>query len=292
VVASDGIDLAAAQRLVEIPDAEWRWLSPGFPSIDEPTADSPPAFASLLREFDAGLATSDRLTILVPDTVRGLDADRIALTHAFDWRVVPAATNVQATPPIAPRRVALRATEPTTEAVRYVRAALSAWWFAEPESWRIDDRAVGAGVDAEDEWLIWLGGEVPADVESGVDRGGRLLRVDAAAEAGEVAWRNEAGDVSVRERRRGKGRMISLLQPLDPAHFPELLDGRFPGHLRRWFEGTPMAPTIARSESVQPTSSVEAASPLRTSLRSLLAVLIAIVFLIERVMATRRRGTT
>ena len=65
--------------------AEAHWLSPGFPRFD----GKPPAFeaatSSLLREFDADLASDATLTVLATDVVDGLDDERIRLVRIHDF---------------------------------------------------------------------------------------------------------------------------------------------------------------------------------------------------------------
>ena len=41
VVVAPGSDLSAARSVVSIADANWRWLAPGFPSIETPAPSTP-----------------------------------------------------------------------------------------------------------------------------------------------------------------------------------------------------------------------------------------------------------
>lgn len=290
IVVSDGVDLDAAQRELPGITGEWRWLAPGFPAVDGDAPSSPQPFASLLREFDATLATDDQLTVLVPGDLAGLDGERIRLAHAVDWRVVPARIELTQGTDEKPLRVALRYADADLPALRYLHAALAAWAIDDADRWQVDERAIGSAVDPATDWLIWLGGELPAALTPWIERGGRVLQIDAGGQGGEIVWKNSAGLPLASARRVGSGQVISLLQPLAPARMPELLDADFPERLRSLLEGRPVAPTRAWADAVRPAKAEGVPGGATTSLSPLLGLLIALVFLVERVLATRTRG--
>jgi hypothetical protein len=70
-----------------------------------------------------------------------------------------------------------------------------------------------------------------------------------------------------------------------------LLDGEFPARLRALLEDATPVPTRALAAEAAPRRVDRAAQLLSTPLTGLLSVLIAMVFLVERVVATRRRRT-
>ena len=68
-----------ARAAVAAPDAQWRWLAPGFPALErDPPAGVQPV-SSLLRELDATLRDDAPVTLVVPARLEGLDGERPAL---------------------------------------------------------------------------------------------------------------------------------------------------------------------------------------------------------------------
>jgi len=88
VLVAPGADLSAARATVSIADADWRWLAPGFPSIESPVPSAGAPIASLMREADADLARGAKLAIVVPEQLAGLDGERPILAHEIEWHVV------------------------------------------------------------------------------------------------------------------------------------------------------------------------------------------------------------
>ena len=292
IAVSDGVDIGAVQRELAGSEGEWRWLAPGFPEIGEFQPSSPQPFASLLREFDSTLADADRLTVLVPAELDGLDAERLQLQHAVDWRIVAGHARPAPVADGKPRRVALRRGAPLPTGLAYLRAALDAWEKVEPQRWSIDDQLPGSRIEDATDWMIWLGAEPPEEVLAWVRHGGRMLLVKVGAEEGSVVWRDAGGQPLARDQSVGNGHIIRLLQPLTPERFPQLLDPAFPERLRALFEDAPKAPSRAYAAELRPRQSGVAGVRRATPLEPALIFLIAIAFLVERVMATRRRSAS
>ena len=109
VLVAPGSDLAAARAAVTSSGADWRWLAPGFPSIETPAPTGSVPVASLLREADAALPASATLAVVVPEQLAGLDGERPILAHAVGWHVVPGRmTSHDATPPNTKYEIAVR----------------------------------------------------------------------------------------------------------------------------------------------------------------------------------------
>lgn len=218
VAVAPGADMAAAREAVDVADARWHRLSPGFPEIDartdavsEVAADVP--LPSLLRELDAALPTGTPLTVVVPPVLEDADAQRPVLSREIEWRVVGAAE--PSTPgesgapsrssPAAAPHVQVRFTPQREDAVRYLRAAGLAWMQDAaqrrgaqaggpadlPERPSADTSAATANpvsiapatqpLDRNIGVLAWLvPGVVPDAVLAWVDDGGRVL-LDAEA---------------------------------------------------------------------------------------------------------------
>lgn len=292
VAVAAGVDLDAARGLLHDADAEWRWLAPGFPAVDEAAGPSTAHAASLLREFDATRGAADRLTVFVPEILQGLDAERLQLAHAVDWRILPArATDTDATPRL--RRVSLRAGPTPGSGASYLRATLDAWQRSEPERWQIEESATDAAVDAQTDWLIWLGSEMSAEALAWVRAGGRALSVEVGPDpvAGVVVWRDAQGLPLASDETVGAGHRIRLLRPLDADAFPAVLDADFAARIRHLMQGRAVAPRSAWASTVRPTRNADLPTEVRTPLLPLLAIAIALVFLFERVLATRRQSS-
>lgn len=94
VLLVPGADPSTASALLS-GDGERRWLAPGFPPIDTDTGTGTAAaldgatLSSLIRERAALHPPDAGLDIVVPHTLAGLDAERLALPRPVGWQVVP-----------------------------------------------------------------------------------------------------------------------------------------------------------------------------------------------------------
>jgi hypothetical protein len=192
-------------------------------------------------------------------------------------------------PPTAPLRVALQVDE-GHPGKRYLDAVVAAWQ-ADPDVAgvslvELDDLAAPpADLDA----LVWLReSEPPPALRAWTRRDGTLLRVHAvAADAADaVLWRSQLGTATLRivdfERR--------LDCPFALDCLPELHDAGFPALLRAWLAGAPQAPSRAISKDVAPTQAVRDWTPPSRSLDAWLVLLIALLFGLERWLASGRRS--
>ena len=78
------------------------WLAPDYPSLDEPAPAGTPAIGSLLRQLDAELPPGVALTVIVPATLQGADAERPMLSRAVTWMVVDGAMPASPAPNAPP----------------------------------------------------------------------------------------------------------------------------------------------------------------------------------------------
>ncbi len=288
-VASD-VDLVAARKQLTDDRAEWRWLAPGFPSVDEKAPVSSRLFSSLLRELDSTLASKDTLTVVVPIQVSGLDAQRIALVHAVDWQQVAGETQTA-----EPRKrginriIAIRHEPQSSTAFAYLRAAVGVWSSIGQDHWEVDEGPLALPLPETLDCLIWLGGPLPDSIMRWVEKGGRVLLVDSELGDGLPVWRDEQGKILAREQALGRGAVIRLPAPLTAEKLPDLLDADFPHRLQALLIPAPRSPDRAFAREVVPTQVDRDAPERQTSLIPLIGLLIALVFLLERVLATRRQ---
>jgi hypothetical protein len=106
-------------------------------------------------------------------------------------------------------------------------------------------------------------------------------------------WADDNGAAILRERLLGAGRMLSLAGPLRVDAVPALASPEFPRQLAALLRGPAPAPDRAPAASVAPLT-LPIAHPLLgrpEPLTPYLAVVIALLFLLERVVATRTRSS-
>lgn len=269
------------------------WLAPGFP----PLAGAPPSqsapLASLIRQLDAELSEAARLELVVPATWADADGERPQLSRAVQWRVLPDPAPSEATALSAPPpALTVRHAPGSAEQVRWFRAAAIAW--ADPGTpAAIDIDTIARPPPADAGPLVWLApGPAPEPLAAWVRRGGTvLLAHDASIEAaGEPAtvWRDPAGDPLATSRRFGAGRVVQWLRPLEPAAMPVLLDPEFPDVLLRLLQ-PPSPPARVRAVDYAPMLGAGRPERPRQDLQPWLALALALLFLLERWMATRTR---
>jgi len=297
VVVAPGIDRAQAREAVAAPDAAWHWLAPGFPALErEPPAGTQP-LGSLLRDLDATLRGDAALTVVVPTRLDGLDGERPALRRGVEWRVLEAEATPTPVAPPAPLTLAVRHALPDDPALRYLRATAAAWGAAAsgPAANRasIDIAPASEPIGPEVRRLVWLvPGAVPPELRAWIEAGGTAL-LDAATaapgpDAGIALWRNAAGEALVLGRAMGNGRVMQLTRELSPATLPEVLDPDFPERLRTLFEPPPQ-PDSAYAAAHSPRPGGPELPPTPRPLHPWLALLVAMLFMLERWLATSRR---
>jgi hypothetical protein len=295
-----GVSADAAREATTDTRARLNWLAPGWPRLDAPPP--PPALpvSSLLRQLDAELPADVALTVLVPEVLQGVDAERLRLSRAVEWRVLPGEMPPPAQAPAAPTpTLAVRHAPEREAAARYLRAAAGAWQPrsappARPAAPGVSSGPLSKPLDPGTRWLAWLApGPLPPAIEAWIRAGGVAL-VDAAGvveseQPRVVPWRDALGAPLVESFAHGEGRVLRLVRPLAPADMPQLLEPDFPQRLRALF--APLQPQPARvgARGFAPASGGAAYPQAPRDLQPWLALLIALVLLLERWLATRRR---
>ena len=289
VAVAPGADAATVAAAKEEGDRVV-WLAPGFPEHGALAPTAPDNVVSLIRQLDAELPPGAPVTLVVPATIGGVDAERPRLSRRVEWSVgaeAPARRN--ATP--APPALAVRYAPEAEEAVRYFRAAATAWTTADAEP-RFAAEPLDRAVSGNARHLIWLAsGPVPAPVETWVRNGGVILtaleaRIPVEGETVAV-WRGTAGEPLAVAGRLGRGRVIRMTRALEPAAIPQLVEPGFPDALLTMLDPRPAPARVAAVDHTPLTGAAAYDQP-PLDLRPWLALLIALIFAGERWLATRR----
>lgn len=296
VVVAPSVDRSAGRAAAPGLDADWRWLAPGFPALDDAPPPAVP-LASLLRELDAQLPAGASPVVIVPEELAGLDGERPRLAHALDWRVVPGRMADTARAESRAQRLVVRYAADAAGALTYLRAAVAAWNVRAPGCCTLDAQPLDAPLPADARWLVWLAPQVPAAITAWIEHGGvALLAQQGDTASGELLWRAADGRVLATRRSAGHGRIVALPGELAPAGLPLLLEADFPARLHAAFDAPPSPPTRATAASARPVqdsapaSTPTIASAAQRPLDPWLALAIALLFVLERVIATRPHG--
>lgn len=288
-----GADLRHARWSVEEQERA-HWLAPGFPLMRDGAVAALQPIGSLMRELDAQLPPEAKLTIMTPSIVQGADGDQPHLSRPVRWTIVPGAMAERPAAAAPPASIAVRYDDAHAGEVRYIRAALTA--LLPPDRTKLIDVApVGASLPRPPARLIWLsGGSLPPRVSTYVQDGGTaLVAVDALVpEAGNTIftlWRDQSSAPLVTEQAFGKGRLLRFTKALRPAAMPTLLEADFPDRLKSLLDPPAVLPARATARDYAPLpggSRMHVARHL--DLQPWLALAIALLFLAERWLATRR----
>ncbi|WP_293394194.1 BatA domain-containing protein [Nevskia sp.] len=288
VYVAPGIDANAARAAIDAPLADWHWLAAGAPSLDHPApAADPRMLQSLIRELDRELPAATKLSIVVPTELAGLDGERLRLGREVVWRSLPAVSVSQELAPAAqPFRIAIRTASDQPVAASVARA-LSAAWQAAGIAIEVDEQPLGVPISKDSGLLIVSGSELDEATQALASNGLNLLLGDPDAKTGEVLLRDADGQPLLR---RQAARIYALAGPLDPVAWPALLDPQLPAALLKLLRPAVPPRDRAPAVSVAPLrAAVDSAGPARP-LTPWFALAIALLWLIERLLATRRRS--
>ena len=277
VAAVPGVDAG-----VPAEDVRNIWLAPGFPSYDQPqpgclqaplAAASCQGLASLIRQLDAELAPGVPLTLVVPEILSGLDAERPRLSRSVTWKIVPGAMPA---PAITPPSFGFTLPAGADPALRYLRAAAVALKSpATPVTTPVTVRLAA--------------GPLPDTLRAGIADGATVLAGDRVTAPGPlaIAWRDADGQPLATLQRIGRGRLYRFTRPLTPTAMPILLDPDFPRQLAAML-APQVAPTRAMARDMVPTTGAVPWPVPARDLQPWLAFAIAALLLVERWLATRR----
>ncbi len=289
VAVVPGADATQAQTIVG--EGRGHWLASGFPDLRSPRPAASAPVASLIRQLDAQLPPGAPLTVVVPQVLQGADAERPRLSRPVTWRVVSGAMPARTPAPATVPPLSIRTDADHADAVRYLRAAASSW---QPAGHRPDgeEGPLDAALPNRDRRLIRLGaGTLPPGVIQWVEAGGTaLVSADAAVPAGPraVVWRDALDRPLIEAQALGAGRLLRFTRPLTPSETPELLQADFPAHLKAALTGPAVQPARVAATDYAPLTGGRAFDPAPLDLKPWFALLIGLLLLGERWLATRR----
>lgn len=292
VAVVPGVDVAQARKTM--PErARWHWLAPGFPAIEAADSPSSASVTSLLRELDANLPMGVALTVFVPAQLQDADGQRLVLSRQVDWRVLPGAMPARVARPDALPALAVRADASRESSLRYLRAAHSAW---QPPNGavKLDEAPPSQDLAPATRVLAWfVPGVVPARVHAWVGDGGTVLLDPQAVFEGAGAmaplWRDDSGVTLVEGTTFGEGRVLRFTRALTPGSMPQVLEATFPQRLRALLAPPANAPTRVLAQSHGPVAGGPAFPVSPRDLQPWLALLTALVFVLERWLASGAR---
>ena len=292
VVPGVAVDAMPAADEREAPP---RWLAPGFPPIDGPSAPGAgtATVSSLLRELDMTLPAGTALTVVAPEVIDGADAAPVVLSRAVDWRIVPMRADAAAPEPAAAPRLDVIGSAADDPARRVLRAVARAWRADDAEAFAIARDVTSVRTDA---LAAWWGEGAPSSHLLAHAAGGVLLLGAASARDPDLdwqpVWRGADGETLAERAACAPATCVRFVQALDPARLPAVLDPAFPARLRALVQPPPAPARIAAADFA-PAEGGAAYPPTPRDLRPWWAVLIALLFALERWMAAsprRNRG--
>jgi hypothetical protein len=294
VAVVPGADAAQAQTIVG--EGRGHWLAPGFPDLKTPRPSASAPVASLIRQLDAQLPPGAPLTVVVPQVLQGADAERPLLSRPVTWRVVPGAMTARPPAPASIPPLSIRTDASHAAAARYLQAAALSWQAASRAA-DAETAALDGPLPKADRTLIRLGaGTLPPAVVQWIEAGGTaLVSFDAAVPEGPRAtvWRDGLDRPLIEAQPLGAGRLLRFTRPLTPSETPDLLQADFPLQLKSALTGPATQPARVMATDYAPLTGVRAFDPAPLDLKPWLAVLIGLLLLGERWLATRRsRGVT
>lgn len=298
VAVMPGIDAAQARTSIDDDQARLHWLAPGFPDLDRSALTSgAPAFASLLRQLDSELPAAVKLSVLVPEQLQGADAQRPQLSRTVEWKVLPGAMPARKPVATGAPMLTVRYAQDREDGLRYLRAAASAWQPAATAP-AFSAAPVSEAIPAEARYLVWLApGPLPAAVGDWIRKGGTaLLAADAEYKfpaPAIVYWRDEVGAPLVEGAALGRGRVLRFTRAFAPETMPQLLQPDFPRNLRNVLATPAPEPARVLAQGYAPVTGGAAYAQAPRDLQPWLALLIAVLLMVERWLATRRsRGVS
>lgn len=290
---------AAWQSLDDLPQGEKvrrHWLAPAFPALESPPPATPQALSSLLRELDARLPGDAKLTIVLPETLAGVDAERPHLGRAVDWRYAAGrmAESKPASPPVP--ALAIRSDAGSAAREVYFRAAYAVWQVGLGGDARQPIESLTDDTQVPKHARLWL--DLRNAPLSGVQRrwvaqGGTLMLGNGTPldGSGDTLWRDAQGEPVLVAHASGQGRILQWRRALDARVMPLLESGDFPVRLRALLQAQFPAPDRIMARDLKPVPAKRTWPAVPQPLAPWFALAAVLLFVLERWLASQgRRG--
>jgi hypothetical protein len=297
------------QWLVVVPGTSWqslpglpageqvqrRWLAPSFPAIDSPSPSTSAAgLSSLIRELDAQLPKSTTLTVVLPESLGGLDAERLRLSRTIDWRVVPGRMPERQTTPAIIPALAISSDGNSRQSDIFFKAAYAVW----QRDVKPGDRLTPETVDGDERkpakaglWLDLRNQPLTRAAQQWVEQGGSLMlgpETPLPEASRDILWRDEQGNAVLVSQPLGNGRLLQWQRPLNARTLPLLEYGDFPMRLLALTQPVTPAPDRALAKDLQPQVGLAKPLPAPKPLTPWFALAAVLLFVLERGLASGR----
>jgi hypothetical protein len=231
--------------------------------------------ASQLRQLDSELPPGASLTVIVPETIAGLDAERLRLSRDVQWKIVPggAASALDA----KPLQISIRSNVADNAETATVQALLQAWQ-SQGRAIEIDKAAQDVALKPDTGLLFWLGGKPTPAIERWIAQGGRaLLSQQSDVIAADAPWSVET---------QGRGRSVRVTTAFDATQVAALREPQIPAQLAALLLPEPIVDRAAAA-SVAPLLGADSGKAPGSPLDSILVLIAALLFVAERSWAVR-----
>jgi hypothetical protein len=272
-----------------------RWLAPSFPAIDSPPPSPGAAgFSSLIRELDAQLPKSTALTVVLPESLNGLDAERLRLSRTINWRVVPGRMPERSTSAAIIPALAIRSDATSKPSEVFFKAAFAVWQNESARQNRQAMEIIANDTQAPAKAGLWidLRNQPLSDAaRQWVMRGGRLMLGPATAlpqAPREALWRDNQGNAILLSQSLGKGQLLQWQRPLNAQALPMLEYGDFPARFYALVQNPMPAPGRALASTLQARSGVVHSPVAPQPLTPWFALAAVLLFVLERWLASSR----
>ncbi|GGE03068.1 hypothetical protein GCM10011529_06900 [Polymorphobacter glacialis] len=247
-----------------------------------------PNISSLIRQLDSELAPGVPLTIIVPQILQGTDPQRPHLSRPITWKIAPGEMPTTTPPPAKFPHLSIRQPTGLDRGQRTLRAAAAAWTARAS----YDITPPNAPLPTPPTILVWLTpGPLPTAVRDWITAGGTALvtnETPAEPTPAITLWRDPIAAPLAEGQTLGKGRFIRFTRPLTPAQIPQLRDPDFPHQLAALLGPPAQLPSRIAAENLAPSTGAPPWPQPARDLQPWLALLIALAFITERWLATRR----
>lgn len=301
---------AAEHWLVVVPGAAWQslddlpkgenvrrhWLAPSFPALESPPSAAPPALSSLLRELDAHLSGDAELTVVLPETLAGIDAERPRLGRTVDWRYAEGRVSEAKPASLPVPALAIRSDAGSAPRETYFRAAYAIWQEGMAAAARQPIEILSGDAQVPKQASLWLdlrNAPLSDAQRRWVAQGGTLMLGSGTplTGTGDTLWRDAQGEPVLVAHATGQGRILQWRRALDVQAMPLLESGDFPTRLRAIVQTQVLAPDRIGARDFKPVQAKRARPATPQPLAPWFALAAALLFLLERWLASHdRRG--